>query len=140
MHIIRGNHDTSTRVKKYLNIPNVVEIVNAQYLDYKKYHFYLSHYPTITSNVDYDKPLRQRLLNLCGHTHTTDKWADINKGYIYHCELDAHNCFPVSLDTIIEDFKKKFETKQFEEPKFHIIDFSMYEQLGQVLYLHPDLN
>lgn len=108
LHIIKGNHDTSTRINKYLNIPNVVEVANAQYLDYQKYHFYLSHYPTITSNLDYDKPLQQRLLNLCGHSHIKDKWADANKGYIYHCELDAHDMKPVSLDQIIEDFKEKF--------------------------------
>ena len=108
LHVIRVNHDTSTRVNKYLNLPNVVEVVNAQYLDYKKYHFYLSHYPTITSNFDYDKPLRQRLLNLCGHSHTKDKWADADKGFIYHCELDAHDMKPISFDRIIEDFKEKF--------------------------------
>lgn len=109
IHIIRGNHDTRMRLDKYLRCPRVVQIDNAFYLDYQKYHFYLSHYPTITSNLDYDKPLKQRLLNLCGHTHTTDKWLDADKGYIYHCEVDAHDCKPVLLDTIIEDFKNKFQ-------------------------------
>ena len=29
----------------------------------------------------------------------------MDKGIIYHCELDAHNCYPVCIDTIIEDIK-----------------------------------
>ena len=106
LHLIRGNHDTDTRWKAYGTLHNVVEQKNAIYLKYNKYHFYLSHYPSITSNFDSDKPLKARLLNLCGHTHTKDKWQDIGKGYIYHCELDAHNCYPVLLDDIIEDFKR----------------------------------
>ena len=109
LHIVRGNHDTDRRWAAYATLPNVIEVENAIYLKYKKYNFYLSHYPTITSNYDYDKPLRQRALNLCGHTHTTNKWADADKGYIYHCEVDAHNNFPVLLDNIIEDFKVKFQ-------------------------------
>lgn len=111
IHLVRGNHDTNKRWSAYQEqcTWDLVEASNAIYLDYKHYHFYLSHYPTITSNNDYDKPLKARLLNLCGHTHTTDKWADADKGYIYHCEADAHNCKPVSLDEIIEDFKDMYE-------------------------------
>ena len=29
----------------------------------------------------------------------------MDKGLIYHVELDAHNCYPVSIDQIIEDIK-----------------------------------
>lgn len=108
LHLVRGNHDSNKRWDAYKNLPNVVEMANAIYLDYNKYHFYLSHYPTITSNNDYDKSLKARLLNLCGHSHTKDKWADIEKGYIYHCELDCHNNSPVSIDNIIQDFKNYF--------------------------------
>ena len=71
----------------------------------RKYHFYLSHYPTLTANLDDSKPLRARTINLCGHSHATDPFADWEKGCIYHCEVDAHNGFPVSLDTIIKDMK-----------------------------------
>lgn len=110
IHLVRGNHCTDRRWSAYQEqcTWDLVEASNAIYLDYKHYHFYLSHYPTITSNNDYDKPLKARLLNLCGHTHTIDKWADADKGYIYHIEVDSHGCKPVSLDSIIEDFKLKF--------------------------------
>ena len=109
LHLVRGNHDTDTRWDIYrTHLNNIVEMNNAIYLDYKKYHFYLSHYPTITSNNDYDKPLRQRLLNICGHSHTEDMWQDWDKGYIYHCEIDAHN-YPVLLDDIIFSFQEKIK-------------------------------
>ena len=105
IHLIRGNHDSDILWMAYKNLSNVVEMENSLYLNYNHFHFYLSHFPTLTSNRDYDKPLKARILNLCGHTHTNNKWADIDKGYIYHCELDAHNNFPILLDHIIEDFK-----------------------------------
>lgn len=107
IHIILGNHDTDTRERLYCECYNVVEIVYATIVKYGKYHFYLSHYPTLTSNFDIEKPLKQRLINLCGHSHTTDRWADWDKGFIYHCELDAHECKPVLLDDIIEELKIK---------------------------------
>lgn len=114
IHLVRGNHDTNKRWAAYLTECkwNLVELGDAIYFNYGKYHFYLSHYPTITSNNDYDKPLKQRLLNICGHSHTQDKWCDYDKGYIYHCELDAHNCYPVSIDTILQDFKDKYENNK----------------------------
>lgn len=107
--IILGNHDTSTRIQMYSECWNIDSILGfADIIKYNNYHFYLSHFPTLTSNLDYDKPLRQRTLNLCGHTHTRDPFLDANKGYIYHCEVDAHECYPINLDFIIQEFKNKY--------------------------------
>lgn len=105
LHIITGNHDTSMRVKLYTTAKNVVSIDTcATMLRYKKYNFYLSHYPTMTSNYD-DKGLFD-IINLCGHLHTTDRFWDMDKhGLIYHVELDAHSMRPVLIDDIIEDIK-----------------------------------
>lgn len=104
-HIILGNHDTDARQALYRDGRDVSEIVYATIIKYKKYHFYLSHYPTLTSNFDIDKSLKECFINLCGHTHTSNKFEDLNKGLIYHVELDAHECKPVLLDEIIEDLK-----------------------------------
>ena len=114
IHLVRGNHDSNVRWSAYQErcTWDLVEASNSTYIHYKKYHFYLTHYPTITSNNDYDKPLKQRLLNICGHSHSLDKWADADKGYIYHVEVDAHDCYPVLLDDIIEDFKQAHEKTQ----------------------------
>ena len=105
-HIIIGNHDTDTRVLMYENTYNVQVDGYATVFKYGGLHFYLSHYPTLTSNHDYDKPLKARVINLCGHTHTQNRWADWDKGYIYHCELDAHNCYPILINDIIKDIKQ----------------------------------
>lgn len=105
LHIILGNHDTPARIAMYRELPSVVEVVYATMLRYRGYHFYLSHFPTMTGNLDDDKPLKARVINICGHNHTTDKFIDMNKGLIYHVELDAHGCYPILLDTVIEDIK-----------------------------------
>lgn len=106
IYIITGNHDTSNRVQEYVNIrPNILHLGLATILKYNGYTFYLSHYPTITNNYDVDKPLKNRVINLCGHTHTENPFIDANKGLIYHCELDAHKMYPVLIDDVIEDIK-----------------------------------
>ena len=106
--IILGNHDTDNRVQIYeTQLWGVMGIHDAIRIKENGYNFFLCHYPTLTSNHDYNKPLNHRLISLCGHTHTKDKFADWDKGYIYHCELDAHNNYPVSIDKIIEDIELK---------------------------------
>lgn len=109
IHIVLGNHCTSTRRKMYETLPQVVSISYAEMIQYHKYHFYLSHYPTLTANLDDDRPLRARTINLCGHSHAKDPFVDWEKGCIYHCEVDAHDGFPVSLDKIIEDMKQRVQ-------------------------------
>lgn len=104
-YIIIGNHDTDTRVERYKN-----ELLNTEVIGfgarfkYRKYGFYLSHYPTLVSNFDAEEPLRKQVINLCGHSHTKDKFFDMDKGLIYHVEWDAHGK-PISIDEIIEDLK-----------------------------------
>ena len=106
--IVRGNHDTDNRIANYSLLPHVERIENAYYMKYQRYHFYMSHYPSICGNYDDGHNLHKHLLNLCGHIHTKDKWSDSDKGMIYHVEVDAHDCKPVNIDTIISDFKEKY--------------------------------
>ena len=108
LHIAIGNHDTDNRIELYRSFYNVVEVQFGYRLKYNGCHFLLTHYPTITSNFDYDKPMKARLFNLCGHSHTPDRFADWDKGGIYHTELDAHDNCPVSLDEVVTDIRSKF--------------------------------
>ena len=104
-HLIIGNHDSNKRLERYQE-ENIFESIQyATLLKYNNYHFYLSHYPTLCSNYDMGKSLKTRVINLCGHTHTTNKFIDMKLGLIYHCELDAHNCKPVLIDDIITDIR-----------------------------------
>lgn len=102
IHIIRGNHDTDARIARYKELPNVVEIVDAARLKYDGYHFYLSHYPTLTANFEKES-LKQVEINLCGHKHIKDKIEIIDNSFLYHVELEAHNNYPVNIETIISD-------------------------------------
>lgn len=102
--IVLGNHDTKTRIKAYQELDNVEVLGYATMLKYKKYHFYLSHYPTLTGNMDEDKPLKARVLNLYGHIHQTTKFLDGQLNY--HVGIDTHG-YPIKLDNIIEEIKER---------------------------------
>ena len=104
LHIVRGNHDTDVRWELYKQLPKVVEMDDVIRLKYKGYHFYLSHYPTLTANLEKES-LKVIEINLCGHGHVTNKYQDMDKGIIYHCEIDAHNCYPISIDKVLQDIK-----------------------------------
>lgn len=109
IHIIRGNHCTDTRMALYDKCYNVVEITEGQFFKYGKYHFYLSHYPCLTGNMDMDKPLKARMISIAGHSHTKDPFSDFDKGVIFHCELDTNNNTPWLIDDIIKLIKERIE-------------------------------
>ena len=91
----------------YANIrPTILTMGLAYILKYQGYNFYLSHYPTITSNLEKGPELRKHIINLYGHTHQkTNFYNDIP--YMYHVGVDSHNNSPILLDNIIEDIKKE---------------------------------
>lgn len=108
LHIIRGNHDTNPRVIMYSQCANVVDEVKwADMLNYKGYHFYLSHFPTLTGNLEKES-LKKCTCNLFGHTHQTTNFH-LDMPYLYHVGVDSHNCYPVSLDDIIQEMNNKVQ-------------------------------
>lgn len=107
LHIVRGNHDTDRRWELYKSLPNVVEMDNAIYLKYKRHNFYMSHYISLTGNLEKES-LTQMTLNLFGHTHQKDNFY-MDMPYLYHVGVDSHNCRPVLLDDIIEEMHQKVE-------------------------------
>lgn len=116
LHIVRGNHDTDNRWVAYANLPNVVEMNNAIYFKYKKYHFYMSHFPTLTGNLQ-KETINQMTLNLFGHTHQQTNFYSsddndmfkIEIPYMYHVGVDSHEGYPVLLDIIIKEMSDKFK-------------------------------
>ena len=106
LHIIRGNHDTDRRVAMYESCKNVVgPILYADMIHYKGYHFYLSHFPTLTGNLEKES-LKQCTCNLFGHTHQTTNFH-MDMPYMYHVGVDSHDCKPVLLDDIIKEMEAK---------------------------------
>ena len=105
LHVICGNHCTPTRQQMYKLCNNVVEVVYATILKYKGYHFYLSHFPTMTANLE-KETLKQCTICLYGHTHQKDNfYQDIP--FLYHVGCDSHDCYPVLLDDAIEEMRAK---------------------------------
>lgn len=107
IHLVRGNHDTDRRWNEvYPTISNIVEFCGwAEVIHYRKYHFYLSHFPTETANIEAES-LHQCTLNLFGHTHSKDKFRADQPMY-YNVALDANDNTPVLLDDIIDRMKEK---------------------------------
>lgn len=105
IHVILGNHDTPARIKMYAMCKNVIEIVYATMIHYRGYHFYLSHFPTLTANLE-KETLKQCTINLFGHTHSKERFFN-DMPFMYNIAMDAHNCYPVLLDDAIEEMKNK---------------------------------
>ncbi len=102
--IIPGNHDTRARIEKYKTLPNVEILGLAEMIRYKKYNFYLSHHPTMTSNLEKAPYLRMHLINLYGHTHQQNKFY-MDMPYMFHVGMDSNNNTPILLDDAIEMMK-----------------------------------
>lgn len=97
---IQGNHDTNRRISIYQARYIMNYLGAASFWKYGKKSFYLSHYSTLVANKD-DKKF---LWNLSGHTHSKNKF-EYGQYHVYNVAVDAHNCYPVSIEEIIKDIK-----------------------------------
>lgn len=109
IHVCLGNHDTAKREQAYRNLGWDVQLCAR--IKYKKISFYLSHYPTITHNID-EKELWQVVVNLYGHTHQTTNFYH-DDPWMYHVGVDSHDGYPVSMDQVLADIRA--EMKKCEE-------------------------
>lgn len=107
IHLIRGNHDTNAKMDLYRNSDKVVEIADALWFDYQDRHFYLSHYPALTANLN-DSP-ETAVFNLHGHTHSKKRFYE-DRPYMYNVAVDAQGNKPVSIDQIMAEIDKEIET------------------------------
>lgn len=105
LHLTFGNHDTPRRNQMYSELPSLIEAKTVITMRYGGYNFYLSHYPTVTGNLN-EKYLKQMVLNLYGHTHQNTNFYE-DRPYMYHVGVDSHNCTPVSIDEVISNMKAK---------------------------------
>ena len=99
-YLAYGNHDSNDRLSMFRR-EQIFENIDFGYrLTEGKYTFWCSHYPMKMGNHKEKHPV----WNLCGHTHTNNKFADVID-CCYHTELDAHNNFPISIEQIIRDIE-----------------------------------
>ena len=103
--LICGNHDGPSRKRLY--VQNGYPVYDALAVVYYKIHFYLSHYPTITTNLQ-EENIKQAVVNLHGHTHSKSRFYN-DIPLMYNVGVDAHDLMPVSIDTVIEDIKNKIK-------------------------------
>lgn len=102
-YVVVGNHDTIARVMKYQDSGIFMSVDYGGRLHHNGWTYLLSHYPQITENYQD----RHRVISLCGHSHTKDPFLHWDNGLIYHVEVDAHDGYPVSIDQIESDIRKK---------------------------------
>lgn len=102
VHVILGNHDTERRIEFYQSLGWDVQF--ATRIRWKKYHFYLSHYPTNCANDGEDR-LSLATLSISGHTHSNNIWQENDS---YNVCPEAHNNKPVSIEEIISNFMDKY--------------------------------
>lgn len=104
-HVIIGNHDTDARIKLYQQEDSIIDVQYALMMRYKGRSIYLSHYPTITSDLEHEKP-KQWIINFFGHTHTKEKFYN-GIPFMYNVALDAHENHPVLLDDALIEIKER---------------------------------
>ena len=110
IHLIRGNHDTDTKMNLYRNHPNIKLTADAYWFKWNNMRFYLSHYPTFTANYD-DVP-GTIVYNLHGHTHSKQKFYE-GRPYMYNVGVDAQGNKPVSIEQIVYDIKAESQRGEF---------------------------
>lgn len=107
-HIVLGNHDTDARVALYRNEPSIKDVQYATLLRYGGYRFYLSHYPSITTNLQHET-LKQGTINLFGHTHSKERFYN-DTPFMYNVAMDAHDNRPVSIEQVLSEVKERYAT------------------------------
>ena len=106
--LVYGNHDTNNRIELiHKELPSIITLGYAHLFKYKKMSTYLSHYPTLTSNMD-DTGLWHRVISLHGHTHQKTNFLYPDNPFIYHVGVDSHNCYPVNIEEVIADIKNRY--------------------------------
>lgn len=122
--LIRGNHDTKSRVELYEK--NGIEVKDIHYISYKGRFFILCHFPIDSPEfIDMVRRDNSEVVILYGHIH-----HNAPKGYVdgtYHIGIDTNNLTPISLEQIwkecwpeeimtpaIKEYKEKHSKEEIE--------------------------
>ena len=106
IHLIIGNHDTPAKLRIYAKAKNVVEIAWSTQIEYNGRKFYLSHYPTLTADLNSNPD--HCVFGIFGHTHSKNKFYE-DRPYMYNVAVDAHNNYPVSIEEVYNDIQEEIK-------------------------------
>ena len=106
IHLIIGNHDTPAKINLYKQFDNIVEIVYSTQIKFNNRLFYLSHYPTLTADLNSNPDTS--IFNLFGHTHSKDTFYE-ERPYMYNVAVDAHDNEPISIEAIYYEINEKIK-------------------------------
>lgn len=104
--LVIGNHDTPAKIKLYQELSKFVEVVWAKQIEYEGRKFYISHYPTLTADLNSNP--EHCVFNLFGHTHSKEVFYG-GRPYMYNVAVDAHDCKPVSIKQIHNDIDNEIK-------------------------------
>ena len=118
---IMGNHDTDKKAERILyachsNIYMMKGNTYSAMLKDGKMRYYVSHYPTITTNFD-DKHFSQHVFSFHGHTHQKTNFYHPDNPFLYHVGMDSHDCRPVHLDEVLTDIRNRWNALGKNTPK-----------------------
>ena len=112
IHLIRGNHDTRSKIEIYEQCPGkIVEIVDICYLRYKGLFLILCHFPI--DNPDFAKMVadhNSEVVTVHGHIHEVAPFHTSGTN-VFNISADAINFTPVSIDTIWETIRAEYIEK-----------------------------
>ena len=108
IHLIIGNHDTPAKIELYKE-RKICEVLYATQIKFKKRLFYLSHYPTMTADLQSNP--EKAIFNLFGHTHSKDKFYG-DSPYMYNVAVDANDNKPVLIDDIYTEIMSRIDSTQ----------------------------
>lgn len=102
IYIAIGNHDTETRIRAYTACRNVEAVEFGYRLKHGKKSCILTHYPTITANMD-----NIRVPSFYGHTHQKTNFYEPYRD-MYHVGMDSHSCYPIHIDAALKELYNRF--------------------------------
>lgn len=105
-HLIIGNHDTDNKIEVFKHEGIFESIQFGTRIRYGKFSFWLSHFPMA---MGIHKP-RHPVWNLSGHVHDNVKMHF--DCCCYNVVLNAHNNFPVNIDTVVDDIRQEYMHQQ----------------------------
>ena len=107
LRIVKGNHDTSNKIKIITNeCGNIEWVANALVHNISKIKvFFLFHYSALCG----DNNSKHKVISIHGHTHSKLIFPSSDSQMLmYNVAVDAHNSCPISQEEILTDLKNHY--------------------------------